>query len=325
MEHSAVSSAARERRVEDALFRGAGLTLDNADYLRTLRAVMDVFLRVDLAPADLTVEAMGLDGAPASAAIVARESGVAGGLEELAYILRSFKVEAALEKSDSERVEPGDTLLRAAGPRARLLSLERAGLNLVQRMSGIATATRALAQRARAGGGRARIVATRKTPWSLLDKRAVHLGGAGTHRLGLSDAILVKNNHLALLAEREEQAAPMAVERAWAQRARAAFIEVEVRSLAAALAAAQTFARLQQTAAPAYPCLLMLDNMTAREAGRVVGALQREKLWDYALVEASGGIAAENVEEYAACGVDAISVGALTHSARALDICQRIL
>jgi nicotinate-nucleotide pyrophosphorylase (carboxylating) len=204
------------------------------------------------------------------------------------------------------------------------LSFERVVLNLVQRMSGIATATRALARRASAGGRRAQIVATRKTPWSLLDKRAVHLGGGGTHRLGLSDAILIKNNHLALLDEREERAVPIAVARAWERRERAAFIEVEVRSLSAALAAARTFASLEQKAARLYPCLLMLDNMSSLQVARVVEALKREGLWEYALVEASGGIDGKNVEEYADAGVDAISVGALTHSPRALDISQQI-
>ena len=165
---------------------------------------------------------------------------------------------------------------------------------------------------------------TRKTPWGLLDKRAVHLGGGGTHRLGLGDAIVIKNNHLALLAPREEEAAPMAIERAWEFREKSAFIEVEVRGEAGALAAAEAFRRLQEDAAEEYPCLLMLDNMTPDEIGPILDVLRRENLWEHVLIEASGGISEANVEAYAACGVDAISVGALTHSARALDICQRI-
>jgi nicotinate-nucleotide pyrophosphorylase (carboxylating) len=325
MEHSAVRDTAREQRVERALFRGADLTLENSEYARTLSTIMEAFLRVDLVPADLTVEALGIGRAPAHAAVIARESGVAAGLEELAYLLRSFHVEVSLEKKDGALVEPGNVLLRAAGERAALLSLERAGLNLVQRMSGVATATHALVQRVRTSGTGVRIVATRKTPWSLLDKRAVHLGGGGTHRLGLGDAIVIKNNHLALVAGREDEAARLALQRVWEQRARAAFIEVEVRSEAGALAAAQTFVRLQETAGQPYPCLVMLDNATAREAGRIIAALKREQLWDSVLIEASGGISEDNVADYVVSGADAISVGALTHSARALDICQQIL
>jgi nicotinate-nucleotide pyrophosphorylase (carboxylating) len=167
-------------------------------------------------------------------------------------------------------------------------------------------------------------VGTRKTPWGLLDKRALHLGNGGTHRLGLGDAIVIKNNHLALLAAREEDAVPIAVEKAWSLRAESAFIEVEVRGEAAARAAAQGFRRLQEEAAEQYPCLLMLDNMSPDEIGAILDMLRREDLWNHTLIEASGGISETNAEEYAARGVDAISVGALTHSARALDICQRI-
>jgi nicotinate-nucleotide pyrophosphorylase (carboxylating) len=168
------------------------------------------------------------------------------------------------------------------------------------------------------------VVATRKTLWGLLDKRAVHLGGGGTHRIGLGDAILIKNNHLALLASREEEAAPLGIARAWNFRKDAAFIEVEVRGEAAALAAAETFRRVQEEASERYPCLLMLDNMMPKEIHSILDGLRKKDLWDYILTEASGGISEQNVEAYADSGVDAISMGALTHSARALDLCQRI-
>ena len=317
-------TATREHLLERALFRGAGLTLRNPDYEREVRAIVETLLRVDLGPKDLTVAALGIGNEPASAAILARESGVAAGLEEWAFLLRGFGVVAHFEKQDGDIFEPADTLLRLEGERGKLLSLERVGLNLMQRMSGIATATRCLQERARRRCPSARIVATRKTPWGLLDKRAVHLGGGGTHRIGLGDAILVKNNHLALLADREEDAAPIAIERAWAFRGDSAFIEVEVRGQAGALAAARVFRRLREGTSDDYPCLLLLDNLAPKEIRSVLGALQRERLWDYALVEASGGISEANVEAYAECGVDAISSGALTHSARALDLCQRI-
>jgi nicotinate-nucleotide pyrophosphorylase (carboxylating) len=223
--------------------------------------------------------------------------------------VRAHEVEVAFEKQDGDAIHPGDTLLRAEGDESKLLSLERVGLNLLQRMSGIATASRCLQERARRSSSATRIVGTRKTPWGLLDKRALHLGNGGTHRLGLGDAIVIKNNHLALIAGREEDGVPIAIEKAWRLRAESAFIEIEVRGEAAARAAAQTFRRLQEEAPEQYPCLLMLDNMVPDEIG---------------VIEASGGISEANVDAYAACGVDAISVGALTHSARALDICQRI-
>ena len=314
----------REQRLEQALYRGSVLTLENPEYVQVVGTFTEALLRVDLTPRDLTVEALGIRGEPASAIIVACEDGVAAGLDELAFMLRRFGVQVTLEASDGDILERGRTVLRAEGERTKLLSLERVGLNLLQRMSGIATATRCLQLRARNCSASTRIVATRKTPWGLLDKRAVHLGKGGTHRLGLGDAIVIKNNHLALIANDEEQAAPLAVARAWSFRRDAAFIEVEVRGEAAALAAAKTFRRLQDEIPEQYPCLLMLDNMKTDDIRSILDALRRENLWDHILIEASGGISETNVEAYAACGVDAISIGALTHSPRALDFSQRI-
>jgi nicotinate-nucleotide pyrophosphorylase (carboxylating) len=167
-------------------------------------------------------------------------------------------------------------------------------------------------------------VGTRKTPWGLLDKRAVHWGGGGTHRLGLGDAILIKNNHLALLGGNEQEAAVKAIEKAWTWRDKAAFIEVEVRGAEAALAATEAFRRLQEESSDSVPCLLLLDNMAPEQARHTVAALEGQGLREHVLVELSGTISEGNVEEYAACGADALSVGALTHSPRALDVSMRI-
>ncbi len=317
-------TATREQRLEKALFRGGCLTLQNSEYVREVRTFTEALLRVDLEPRDLTVEALGIKDKPASALILARESGVAAGLEEWVFVLRGLGVEADFEKKDGESFQRGDALLRLEGTQGKLLSFERVGLNLLQRMSGIATTARRLQDRARRRCPSVRVVATRKTPWGLLDKRAVHLGGGGTHRIGLGDAILIKNNHLALLANREEEAAPMAIERAWGFRKASAFIEVEVRGEAAALAAGKLFRKLQEDAGEEYPCLLLLDNLTPEEIRSILEALRKERSWEHVLIEASGGISETNLEAYAECGVDAISMGALTHSARALDLSQRI-
>jgi nicotinate-nucleotide pyrophosphorylase (carboxylating) len=316
--------ATREERIERALFRGGGLTLDDPGYCRTVGTFIDVLVKTDLASGDLTAKALGMRERRASATILTREGGVAAGLAEFASLLRSGGLNVEFKKQDGDAIRPGDTLLEADGEESKLLGLERVGLNLLQRMSGIATTARCLQQWLSRKPLPAKIVGTRKTPWGLLDKRALHLGNGGTHRLGLGDAILIKNNHLSLLASREEDAAPMAIEKAWKHRANAAFIEAEVRGEAAARAAAQAFRRLRENEGVDYPCLLMLDNMAPEGAGRILEMLQRENLWDDTLIEASGGISEANVEAYAARGVDAISIGALTHSARALDICQRI-
>jgi len=316
--------ATRKQRIEQALFRGENLTLQNPEYAAGVRSLTDMLLLTDLAPSDLTMDALALEPAAASARILARETGVASGLEELSWLLSTRGVQVAIEKRDGEHFESGDALARLSGPEAKLLALERVGLNLLQRMCGIATAAWNLQNRVRRCNSTTRVVATRKTPWGLLDKRAVHAGGCGTHRIGLGDAILIKNNHLALISAREEDAAPLAIERVWNARKRSAFIEVEVRSQAAALAAAETFRTLLTKTSDEYPCLLLLDNMKPDEINAILEALQRDNLWNFVLTEASGGIAESNIEDYAECGVDAISVGALTHSARALDLSQRI-
>lgn len=303
---------------------GGALTLANPEYFRALHTFAEELLRVDLMPRDLTVEALGIESNKASAVILAREDGVAAGVEEVAWMLRNLGIEAVLEKQDGDMIQDGDVLLRAEGPRDKLLSYERVGLNILQRMSGIATMTACFQSRARNRCASTRVVATRKTPWGLLDKRAVHLGKGGTHRIGLGDAILIKNNHLAMIASREEEAAPMAIERAWKFREHAAFIEVEVRGEEAALTAARTFRRLQEESSEAYSCLLMLDNMTPQKIGSILDALRRKELWESTLIEASGGVSETSLEAYAETGVDAISIGALTHSPRALDLSERI-
>jgi nicotinate-nucleotide pyrophosphorylase (carboxylating) len=286
-----------------------------------------VLLGSDNESTDLTVKALGISRRHAEAAIVTREAGIAAGLQEIQFLLEGSGLALSFDKRDGEAIRPGDTLLRMEGAESKLLSLERVGLNVLQRMCGIATAAHSMQLRAGKHSA-ARIVGTRKTLWGLLDKRALHVGGCGTHRLGLGDAILIKNNHLALFAPREEDAAPPAIERAWKFRADSAFIEVEVRSAAAARAAAETFRRLRESVRPGgeedYPCVLMLDNVSPEGIGSILEMLRGEALWEHVLVEASGGVSEATLESYAATGVDAISMGALTHSARALDLGQRI-
>ncbi|MGH9575677.1 MAG: carboxylating nicotinate-nucleotide diphosphorylase [Candidatus Acidiferrales bacterium] len=314
----------RVQRIEEALFRGGSLTLGNAEYRNAVRPLLDSLLESDTAPRDITVAALRLPRRQAKADIVAREPGIAAGLEELAFLLRATQLAVFLLVKDGSSFNAGEILARMEGDESRLLSSERVGLNLLQRMCGIATVSHRLQSRVARRNRESRLVGTRKTPCGLLDKRAVHLGGAGTHRLGLGDAILVKNNHLAVLAPSDEQAVPVAIERAWELRRESAFIEVEVRSAPAAIAAATKFRTLREQDDKTYPCLLLLDNMAPQEIARIIETLRAKSLYDEVLIEASGRVTESNIEEYAAAGTDAISVGALTHSVRALDLAQRI-
>ncbi len=310
----------RRERLMAALVRGASLTLDNSRYLAAVRSLTEELLRSDLEPADLTVEALALADRRAEVWIVATEPGIVAGLEEAAWLYGQFGLVVERFKADGERVSPDDAVLQIQGDSKDLLRLERVGLNLIQRMSGIATATRHLQDLVQSRAPETFVVATRKTPWGLLDKRAVHVGGGGTHRLGLWDAILIKNNHLLFFGNKDDDGVSRALKRAWPQRRQAAFVEVEVTGLAGALAAGRTFRELQQTDPDSCPCLVMLDNVRPDEVSKVLAALRTEELWDHVLVEVSGKVSETAMEAYAACGVDAISVGALTHSCRALDL-----
>jgi nicotinate-nucleotide pyrophosphorylase (carboxylating) len=317
----------RQERLKRAFFRGDCLHLGNHEYLRSVRALLNELLGSDVGLGDLTATVLQLSDQHATAKILAKESGVVAGVAEFCWLLMRDDLEVRVRKNDGETINAGDVVLEIEGRRGDLLAHERVGLNLLQRLSGIASATRRFQELLHRRNPEAHVVATRKTPWGLLDKRAVHLGGGGTHRLGLWDAILVKNNHLALLANREEDAVRIAVERAWPARQSAAFIEVEVRSEPGAMAAAQAFRRVQESSQEANgdcPCLLMLDNMPPARIAAIIADLRAQNLFDHILTEASGNISESNLEEYAASGVDAVSMGALTHSARALDLCERL-
>lgn len=315
----------RQGRLRRAFFRGDGLHLQDPGYLSFARTLLGQLLDSDVGSGDQTVSALQLADGHARAKILAKEPGVIAGVAEFTWLLNRGDVEVMARKQDGQAIEAGDVVLEIEGRRSDLLAYERVGLNLVQRLGGIASATRHLQGLVHRQNPEAHVVATRKTPWGLLDKRAVHLGGGGTHRLGLWDAILVKNNHLALLANREEEAARIAVERAWQTRRAAAFIEVEVRSEPAAIAAAEAFRRAQEASQEeSGACFLLLDNMPPARISETLAGLRLRGLLDHVLTEASGNISESNIAEYAACGVDAISMGALTHSARALDLCERL-
>jgi nicotinate-nucleotide pyrophosphorylase (carboxylating) len=333
---AATQTGGAQSAIDRALFRGEHLHMGDADYRAGVATLMDPLLFSDAGGGDLTVEALGVAEGRASAQVLAKEPGVAAGLEEFAWLLSRRDIAVKTHKQDGEAIQRGDVLAEIEGQRGTLLSRERTMLNLLQRMSGIATMTREMQERVARVSAQTRVVATRKTPWGLLDKRAVHLGGGGTHRLSLSDAILIKNNHLALLGSREEDAVIVAIDRAWALRERAAFIEVEVRSAGAAVVAARAFRGLRASDSEACPCLLLLDNMSPEQVRGTLDVLHSEGLRDdifrpggkyspdSVLVEVSGAINESNLDEYASCGADALSMGALTHSPRALDLSLRI-
>ena len=250
---------------------------------------------------DITTDAIVPASARAKVALVARKPGVVAGLDAalIAFELIDPASEAQVLRGDGTRVAAGETIATLAGPARGLLTAERTALNLLCHLSGIATATAAIADSIR--GTRAHVVCTRKTMPGMraLQKHAVRAGGGSNHRFGLDDAVLIKDNHVAIAGSVAE-----AVRRARAHSGHMVKIELEV----------DTLAQLREAMELGVDAVL-LDNMGPAMLAEAVALVARR-----ALTEASGGITAETAPAIAAAGVDLLSVGALTHSVKALDI-----
>ena len=250
---------------------------------------------------DLTSDAIAPADLVTTAALVARQAGVVAGLDlvALAFRLLDQSIEIDRERGDGDEVAPGDTIAVIRGSARAILSAERTALNFLCRLSGIASATAALVAAVR--GEKARIVCTRKTTPLLrtIEKYAVRAGGGANHRFGLDDAVLIKDNHVAIAG-----GVRPAIESARAGVGHLVKIEVEV----------DTLAQLEEALATGVDAVL-LDNMSLEQLREAVAMVAGR-----IVTEASGGVTPETVRAIAATGVDLISVGWLTHSAPALDI-----
>ena len=265
-----------------------------------VEALVARFLEEDIGRGDRTTEAVVPEGLAGRARIESREEAVIAGLD-VARACFSALGEVVWEPQvrDGDRVGPGDVVARVQGPMHVLLTAERTALNLLQRLSGIATMTRRYVDAI--GTSPAHVVDTRKTTPGLrtLEKYAVRVGGGSNHRAGLDDGILIKDNHIASAGNVAE-----AVTRARASVPHGLKVEVEVQDLE----------QLDEAISAGAEAIL-LDNMSPQMVREAV-----TRAGGKALLEASGGITLETVSEYAKTGVDLISVGALTHSVRAIDL-----
>lgn len=258
-------------------------------------------LEEDIGTGDVTTMATIEPGTQVSAELVAKEDFVLSGIDVAQRVFQLLSAETAFEKliTDGQTVKRGDVIAWIKGDAAVLLQGERVALNLLQRMCGVATLTSAFVREVE--GTRAVVVDTRKTTPGLrvLEKYSVRMGGGGNHRMALYDAVLIKENHVAAAG-----GITAAVSRAKQRVPHTQKIEVEVRNqdeVAEALAAGAD--------------ILLLDNMTLDELSAAVALVG-----DQAITEASGGVNLETVRDIAETGVRLISVGALTHSYRAVDI-----
>jgi nicotinate-nucleotide pyrophosphorylase (carboxylating) len=262
-------------------------------------------LSEDIGSGDVTTQAVIPEETKGSARIIAKEPLVVAGTQvaQRVFLLVDPSLKVRIPQQDGSHARPGDVLLEVSGGVSAMLMAERTAVNFLQRLSGIATLTRAFVDRV--AGTSARIADTRKTTpgWRLLEKAAVRAGGGCNHRFGLYDGVLIKDNHIAAVGGVGPAVA--AIRRKIPHTLK---IEVEV----------ETLDQLDEAIAVGADAVL-LDNMAPSvmvEAVRRAGGRLT--------LEASGGISLDNVKEVAETGVDLISVGALTHSARAVDISMEI-
>ena len=269
------------------------------------------FLDEDVGQGDITTDAVVPKGTRVRAKIIVKEPAVVCGINEAKAFYEMLGANFSERVKDGDEVATGTVIAEMEGDGRAVLTSERTVLNILMRMSGIATETRRLVNNVKKVNPRVRVAATRKTAPGLrvLDKQAVIVGGGDPHRMRLDDAILIKDNHIVVTGGISE-----AVRRAQVSVGGTKKIEVEAKSLEQAVQAAKMGADI-----------VMLDNMTLKEAEDALKELTAQNLRQKVLIEISGGVTPENIISYAKLGPDIISLGSLTHSTKAVDISLEVV
>ena len=278
---------------------------------RVLEEKIRKFLEEDIGQGDITTSLAVSSGTIVEAEVVAKEAGVVAGVEEAVTLLESLNLQAEALVADGSRIEEKTIIMKIVGDARTLLSSERTLLNLLTRMSGIATTTNRLINKVQDAGHKTRIACTRKVAPGLLyfDKRAVMLGGGDTHRLHMDDLVLIKDNHLAIIGNVADAVKKVRNAVSFSKK-----IEVEVTDVKEALVAAKAGADI-----------VMFDNFSPQQVKEAVALLEREGFRSKVLIEVSGRITERNILEYAATGVDVLSLGELTDSVKALDMSLEVV
>jgi nicotinate-nucleotide pyrophosphorylase (carboxylating) len=276
---------------------------------RIVEEKLKQILAEDIGQGDITA-ALVPKNLAVKADVIAKETGIAAGIEEATILAEYLGLKVKAKVADGDKIKNKQVLMELSGDAQTILSVERTLLNLLSRMSGIATKTLLLTEKLQKANSKAKIAATRKSAPGLLyfDKKAVVIGGGDPHRLHLDDMVLIKDNHLVIVGSVEE-----AVKKAKATVSFSKKIEVEVTSVQDALKAAKAGADI-----------VMLDNFSPKQVKDASERL-RNAGFDKVLLEISGGITAENLLDYATAQVDVISLGELTHSVKALDMSLEIV
>jgi len=275
-----------------------------AEYL--LRDKILEWIKEDAPLGDITSENIIPDNIEVKAIVKAKERGVVACVEDIAQVLESLGVTVKLFKKSGDEVRSEEVVMELKGNARKILMIERVLLNLLSYLFGIATTTKDLVEKVRKVNPKVKVAATRKVIPGLryLVKKAVLIGGGDTHRLSLSDAVLIKDNHIAIVGDVKK-----AIHEA---KKRASFIhkvEVEVERIDDAIKAAEAGADI-----------IMVDNVDPSTLAEIIRTLKDKKLRDKVLIEVSGGITPENIEEYAKMGPDIISTSYITMKAKPIDL-----
>ncbi len=263
------------------------------------------FLAEDIGKGDITSNL--LPKKKITSQIISRENGIIAGTKYVKEIFASKKCNVKILKKDGMIIKPNQIVFEVTGSAQSVLSCERTALNLLSRMSGIATKTKKLVKKINSVNSKTKLYSTRKTAPGLrfFDKEAVKIGGGEKHRMSLDQMVMIKDNHLAV-----SKSLPILILRAKKKYKK---IEVEVENQEDALFAASAGVNI-----------IMLDNFTPKEIVSTISKLKRSKLRHRVKLEASGGINEKNIASFAKTGVDMISVGEITNSIRAIDFSLEI-
>jgi len=277
---------------------------------KILEEKLQRMLAEDLGQGDITTALIVPAESIAEAEVIAKESGVAAGIEEAKILLESLGLKVEALVADGEKMRMNQKLMKILGDARSILSVERTLLNILSRMSGIATTTKKLKEKLQKAGLKTKVACTRKTAPGLLyfDKKAVFVGGGDPHRLHLDDMILIKDNHIATVGSVKNAVRKVREKVSFSKK-----IEVEVARVDDVLVAAK-----------AGVDIIMLDNFSPKQIEKAVKLLKKAGFFKKVLLEASGGITAENIIAFASTGVDIVSLGEITDSIKTLDISLEI-
>ena len=267
--------------------------------------IIKYMLREDEGFGDITSNALIPENKIFYAKLITKDDGILAGIEIIKEMFSEYGIEIISSKKDGDEIAKGDVLLELEGNARKILLLERTALNLLMRMSGVATITNRIVKKVHDVNPKIRVAGTRKTAPALqkFDKLAISIGGGDTHRNALDDMVLIKDNHIAVVGSVKE-----ALQLAKENISFSKKIEIEVESTEDAIIACENGADI-----------VMFDNMTPQEAQDTLNVLEEKDLRKDVLIEISGGITEDNILDYAPLDVDIISLGSLTHQASSLN------